>query len=152
MIVLHKQDIEKYLNMDVRLAEGLRMIMDGIADTQPLGRTDDSQQMYHNVQCYETKILEDTRYESHEKWIDIQYIRDGQERIDVLVTKDGVEIEEHNREADCIFYRGSGEIKGNQLYLTAGMLAVFYPEDLHRPCICVDEPETVEKVVVKVRV
>ena len=152
MIILHKQEIEKYLHLDARLTAGLQLIKDGIADQQPLGRTDDSEQMYHNVQCYETKQFEDTRYESHEKWIDIQYIRSGQERIDVLVSAAGAECTEHNKEADCLFYRTEDGLHGNQLNLKAGMLAVFYPEDLHRPCICVDGPEIVEKVVFKIRV
>ena len=52
MIILHKREIEKYLHLDARLTEGLQLIKDGIADQQPLGRTDDSEQMYHNVQCY----------------------------------------------------------------------------------------------------
>ena len=152
MIVLHKKDIANYLHRDASLTDGLRMIMDGIVDIQAIGRTDDSEQMYHNIQCYKTKSFADTRYESHEEWIDIQYIRFGQERIDVLVSADQAERTEHNEAADCIFYRTEDGVCGNQLYLKAGMLAVFYPEDLHRPCICVDGSETVEKVVFKIRV
>lgn len=152
MIVLQKKDIDNYLYMDTRLTEGLRMIMDGVVERQKTGRTDDSEQMYHNIQCYKTKPFEETRYESHEYWIDIQYIQAGQERIDVLNSEDGIERAEHNKETDCIFYRTENGVNGNQLYLKAGMLAVFYPEDIHRPCICIDGSETVEKVVFKIRI
>lgn len=152
MIVLHKKDIAKYLEMDARLKEALQMIADGAVDHQEVGKVIDSENLYHNVQCYETKPFEKTRYESHELWIDIQYIKAGQERMDVLISGDGAEQTEHNKEKDCIFYQSNGSANANQLYLTAGMLAVFYPEDIHRPCICVDGPETVEKVVFKVRV
>ena len=37
-------------------------------------------------------------------------------------------------------------------YIEKGMFAVFYPQDIHRPCMQIDGPEKVKKVVVKVRV
>lgn len=152
MIVLHKKDIEKYINMDERLSAALQMIADGVADTAPFGKTEDSENYYHNTQSYETKVFENTKYESHEYWIDIQYIRAGKERIDVLLDKEDANMYEHNKDNDCIFYAAKENAYASQVYLEPGMMAVFYPEDLHRPCICVDSPEAVEKVVFKVRV
>lgn len=152
MIVLHKKDCEKYIGMDARLDAAFQMIADGTADKAPFGKTEDSENLYHNTQSYETKSFENTKYEAHEYWIDVQYIRAGKERIDVLVSAEGTEEIQHNVEGDCIFFKAGEAAKANQVYLEAGMLAVFYPEDLHRPCICVEEPETVEKVVFKAHV
>lgn len=152
MIVLHKKDIPAYLGMDKRLDAALKMLAEGLVDTEAEGRTQDSDCMYHMVQSYDSRPFEACRFEAHEKRIDIQFIRSGAERMDVLVSLDGVEVEEDIPENDCIFYRETGTVHANQLYLKAGMLAVFYPEDLHKPGICVDTPAPVEKVVFKIDV
>ena len=152
MIVLHKDQIPAYLGMDTRLDAGLQLIADGCMDRTELGRVDVSDCLYHNTQRYETKPFADTRYESHEQWIDIQYLRAGQEQMDILLCREGLRETERKPEADVMFYEPDGEIYPNRLNLAPGMLAIFYPEDIHRPCICAGQPETVEKVVLKVRV
>ena len=38
------------------------------------------------------------------------------------------------------------------LPMTDGCYAVFFPEDVHRPCCMMDTPEDVKKIVLKVRV
>lgn len=35
--------------------------------------------------------------------------------------------------------------------MTDGCYAVFFPEDVHRPCCMMDAPEDVKKIVLKVR-
>lgn len=152
MIVLHKENISKYLEMDARLNAAFRMLAEGLVEHESLGKFEDSDHMYHMIQCYETKSREDTRWESHQNWIDIQYLRTGQERIDVLVSKKGLEKAEQNKDMDVIFYRENGLVRENQVLLEDGMLAVFYPEDIHRPGICLEQPQTIEKVVFKIRV
>ena len=38
------------------------------------------------------------------------------------------------------------------LPMTDGCYAIFFPEDVHRPCCMMDAPEDVKKIVLKVRV
>lgn len=152
MIVLNKEHISKYVGMDARLDAAFRMLADGLLEKAAEGRFEDSNRMYHTVQCYKTKPQEETRWEAHDRWIDIQYMRAGQERIDVLVSRAGLRETERNEEADVAFYEAEDTASGNQVYLKAGMLAVFYPEDVHRPCICLEQPQTVEKIVFKIQV
>ena len=152
MIVLDKKHISKYLGMDERLDAGLRMIAEGLVDNQTDGKYIDSDKMYHNIETYQTKAHEMTRYEAHEKYIDIQYLRAGQERIDVLTSREGLKENERNVDADLFFYEAGDMLKGHQVSMKAGMLAVFYPEDVHRPGMCLDQTETVEKIVVKIQV
>lgn len=152
MIVLHKDSIEKYLGMDARLDAALQMLKEGIVDNAELGRYEDSDVLYHIVQRYDTKVKDEARWESHKKWIDIQYIRTGTEQIDVLVTSNGLDIVEQNEEKDLIFYHDNAASGVLSLTLEQGMLAIFYPEDIHKPCVCKDTPKTVEKVVFKVKI
>jgi YhcH/YjgK/YiaL family protein len=54
---------------------------------------------------------------------------------------------EYLPEKDIVFFSG----ETTQLIVEAGMFAVFYPQDVHRPCMQIDGPEKVKKVVVKVK-
>lgn len=152
MIVLDKEHISKYLGMDARLDDGLKMIADGLVENQTDGKYVDSDRMYHSIETYQTKAHEDARWEAHDRYIDIQYLRAGQERIDVLVSRAGLKETERNEDADLMFYESEDSVNGNQVYMKAGMLAVFYPDDVHRPGVCLDQTETVEKIVFKIKV
>lgn len=152
MIVLHKKDIANYLNMDARLTAALQMIADGAVENDPIGKTVDSDQMYHIVQCYDSKPFEQTKWESHKKYIDIQYIISGLERIDTAIVEDGFTVTSHNEEKDCLLYQTDENAFISPLVLSAGTMAVLYPEDLHRPQIAVGDPQEVKKIVFKIRV
>ena len=152
MIILHKNTIEKYIGMDTRLDTALQILKEGSVERAGPGRYDDSDILYYIIQRYTTKAKEDARWESHQNWIDIQYIRKGIEQIDVLVTDEGLKETERNDETDVIFYQCTDLPDKIQLSLHAGMLAVFYPEDIHKPCIADGNPQTVEKIVFKIHI
>ncbi|MCK5851717.1 YhcH/YjgK/YiaL family protein, partial [bacterium] len=58
-------------------------------------------------------------------------------------------IEKYCEEKDVIFFDGETSL----MKLETGMFAVFFPDDLHKPCIQTTEnPETVQKVVVKIAI
>lgn len=153
MILLHRKDISRYLGMDPRLDEALRLIKERTVENDALGRVDYSENMYYLVQHYETKPRQEVRWESHREYIDIQYVKNGTEWIDINIDGSGLESVEEPVGTDCIFYEDrTGELLGNanQIYLAAGMLAVFYPSDIHRPCICIEHPQPVDKIVFKI--
>ena len=152
MLVLHKKDIANYLNMDARLTAALQMIADGAVENDPIGKTVDSDLMYHIVQCYDSKPFEQTKWESHEKYIDIQYIISGLERIDTAIVGDGFSVTNHNLEKDCLSYQTDETASISQLVLSGSTMAILYPEDLHRPQIAVGDPQEVRKIVFKIRV
>jgi len=52
----------------------------------------------------------------------------------------------------CNYRSGFVGRPGLSLDLSAGYFAIFYPEDAHMPGLAVEGPESVKKVVVKVRV
>ena len=60
------------------------------------------------------------------------------------------EVDERFDERDLIFYK-SVENEGF-IEATPGCYSIFFPADVHRPAVAVDEPMTVRKVVVKVSV
>ena len=98
------------------------------------------------VQEYETKILENTKYEAHEKYIDIQYMVEGKERIGYsLIDKLQVEVT-YNEATDFTTLVGTG----NLMDLSSGEFFVFFPQDGHMPGIFKEEKAKVRKVVIKI--
>jgi biofilm protein TabA len=101
------------------------------------------------VQEPTTKGWEQQRPESHQSYIDIQYLIKGEEMIRVVtLTAEAVVSEEAFATRDVAFYEKVGAESSLQLY--PGAFAVFYPSDIHRPCCSVGEDQTISKVVIKI--
>ncbi|MCG6188282.1 YhcH/YjgK/YiaL family protein [Maribellus maritimus] len=114
----------------------------------PVGRQDlEGDHLYISVDEYTTKDKKDTRYESHRKYIDIQYVIEGEEMMG-LTTLDKVEITEpYNEEKDIAFYSFDG---GEYIKATPENFVLFFPEDAHRPMMEAGANSKVKKIVVKV--
>lgn len=114
----------------------------------PLGKQElDGDSLFVNVEEYITKDKSETRYESHKKYIDIQYIIEGEEVIG-LTTPDNLEVTEpYTEEKDIAFYSFDG---GEYVKATPENFVIFFPEDAHRPLIKAEENSKAKKIVVKV--
>ncbi|MDT8903744.1 YhcH/YjgK/YiaL family protein [Anaeroselena agilis] len=105
---------------------------------------------YASVSEYTTDARENKKLEAHVKYADIQYIISGEETIGFDVLTDALAVKEDKlAEKDVIFYHAVPN--ETELKLTAGMYAIFFPWDVHRPGCASGAPGPVRKVVVKVR-
>lgn len=110
--------------------------------------TDDGS-LYATVSEYTTKNEEDARYEAHRKYIDIQYVINGQELIGLAPLANRLEtLETYDPERDIEFLTVKGGVK---LKAHPGRFFIFFPEDAHCPGMKDGENSTVRKVVVKVK-
>ena len=130
------------------LAKGLDFLAETDFSTLEDGAYEiDGDNVFANVMHYDTRPVNETP-ESHIKYIDIQYVIEGEERIDVLPLKDTTGVASRPGE-DCWLNYGSGEgltIKGDRF------LAV-WPQDAHAPGIAPDGRSAHQrKCVVKVKV
>jgi YhcH/YjgK/YiaL family protein len=78
--------------------------------------------------------LEVARPESHRQFIDIQYLISGTERMGVSSVENGLHTvtEDRTPQQDILFWHiDEGE---TLVTLTPGMFAIFFPDDIHRPC------------------
>lgn len=108
----------------------------------------DGDNVFASVQEYITKTEEEMNWESHEKYIDIQLIVEGQELMGYAPVE-GLEVKEDLRpEKDFIIYKET--LRGSNINFTNGDYAIFFPEDAHRPGCAVGECSKVKKIVVKV--
>lgn len=103
--------------------------------------------IFYMVQRYDTDP-EKTVSEAHKKYIDIQFMVDGEEIIGVAPISCEKTETEAKPENDVWFY----ECKTEPLTLIKNSFMVLYPNDLHCPGVAVDKPLSCLKVVVKVKV
>ncbi len=137
------------------LSKGMDKAFDFLLNTNlrelPVGKHVLNDELLYAV-CmeYETKEKTLSKNEAHKKYIDVQYVISGQEKMFVSEIK-GLEItEEYDEEKDVIFYEQKCECKLNALQ---DYFAVFFPEDAHMPGLNITDKSTmVKKVVVKVHV
>ncbi len=108
----------------------------------------DGRKMYAQVFDATPKPLDEIRPEVHEKYIDVQYLASGKEGIGFCIDTGEFEVDERIEERDLIFYK---KIK-DEGYITAtkGCYSIFFPQDVHRPSILIEDYALVRKVVVKV--
>ena len=101
-------------------------------------------------QAYMTKEREDCFFESHKKYIDVQFILEGEEIIEVADKNDLVVRMHYREEMDLIKYDIPEST--SLIRLKKGDVAIFYPEDAHMPCVKIHKPVKVIKTVIKVAV
>ena len=94
---------------------------------------------------YDTKPPEQSPIESHLRYIDIQYIYAGEERIGWQDISRLKKIGE-DTDKDFIFYSG----KIDYLNAVPGSFFIFSPEDAHKPGVRKKNPGKVKKIVIKV--
>lgn len=91
--------------------------------------------------------------EVHRKYIDVQYMVHGQELIGFYPDcGDGEVLEDLLEENDVLFYEERDDINELMLPMTDGCYAIFFPEDVHRPCCQMGSACDVKKIVLKIKV
>jgi YhcH/YjgK/YiaL family protein len=99
-------------------------------------------------QVYFTRERQNCFFESHKKYIDIQFILEGEELIEVSDVSFLKPISEYDDKADLIKYETKND--NSIIRLRKGDVAIFYPQDAHMPCIMTKKKMKVIKTVVKV--
>ncbi len=108
-------------------------------------------EVYVNRSSYVGKEFKDAKIEGHEKWLDIQLVLKNQEKVGYVdkrkYSESNITIP-YNAEKDKANYEGDLDCV---VTLDSGYFALVYPNDLHKPCIKVND-EIIEKAVVKVKI
>jgi len=108
----------------------------------------DGENIYYIKTKYLTKQTEEAQLEAHKKYIDVQYVLKGSEKIGYLPFNNQNVFKEYDDENDYMLF----DEDCSYLVFTEGMFAILFPEDLHKPGIKTENPEEVKKVVIKVKV
>lgn len=100
------------------------------------------------VMSYKTN-LDSKLIESHRKYVDIQILLKGSERIKIYDSSQ-VEIKEsYKDEIDCVFYQSIGDYHSDVI-IKEGWMGVFFSDDIHNPQLAENQPTEIKKIVIKV--
>ena len=105
-------------------------------------------EVYAMVQEYSTSPWEERRFETHDKYFDIQYMVTGDEMFGVC-KRDGLKEIERIDANDVVFYEDPALF--GEVLLKEGDFIVVAPEDAHKPRCAAGTPAPVKKVVIKVK-
>ena len=147
MITDNLKNIDLYFNIPEDAKKFIRNLSSDIA----LGRYILSDDNYANVESYSTKSLSCAKYEAHEKYIDIQILLTGQEKI-YYCEKDILTFDtQYDSQKDIAFYKEA--VKGNFVELDGSNFVMLFPHEAHAPQVSAgDVSEKVLKVVIKIKV
>jgi biofilm protein TabA len=105
--------------------------------------------MFVNVMEYNTESRENCRFESHRRYLDVQYTIAGVEGIDYYNRAELENEGGYNLERDLLFHKAPDQ-DSCTLAVTGDRFCVFFPEDAHRPKVAIGEPGPIRKLVVKI--
>lgn len=147
MIIDVLKNLEKYSSLHFRFKKAFEFIQSTDFLNLPCGRYEiDGENIYANVEQYLTKT--ESKVEYHKKYIDIQLVTKGVEKIGYCNISEIKNPEEFNSQKDIGF--ATGEV--SFVEMSFGKFMILFPEDAHQPCMAIDEPKNVKKVVVKVKI
>ena len=116
--------------------------------TEPGTYSIDGEHIYAVVQHYETRPADTLLWEYHRKYIDLQCVLQGEERLDWIDTGKLKNSGPYSPERDSA--TSSEQCPASHLRLTSGQFALFTPDDAHKPKCAAGSPCEVMKVVIKI--
>ena len=149
MIIDSIKNAHKYYAVHPSLKASFEALMK-IDESTPNERiTVDGDNIFINLSEYTNKNVDDCLFESHKKYIDIQYVVSGEEYID-LCDQEILEFTDNRLDTDDIaFFKNTD--KFSRADLTEGMFVVIFPGEAHRPCVAPDgKGVKVRKAVAKI--
>lgn len=112
------------------------------------GRYDvDGDRIFAIVQAYRTLPADQVKWESHRRYLDIQYMVEGAEYMGISRKQFMNLIYPYDTETDVAKYMG----KGDFIRVEQEQFTIFFPNEIHMPKVQILRPEPVLKVVMKVQ-
>ena len=149
MIVGNIKDRRIYETAHPLFSQAFDFIKSYLEEKKPVGKYEIlGDALFAMVQEYDSK--EEAKMEVHDKYIDLQFIVSGEEKM-LWAPREELAIITpfpENKDTEIVEV---GD-RPSTLVLHAGEFAIFYPTDAHKPGLAVDTPKPVEKIVVKIKV
>lgn len=140
-----------YLNPDIK--KGLKFVRDTNFEELENGRHEIVEgKVYANIQEYTTKPLEEGKFEAHKKYVDIQFMIKGEEKMGAGNIEDFEEVTEYNEEKDIVFLQPKAGVEDRLKFVNVKEreFTIFYPQDAHMPSLAIENPAPIRKVIVKI--
>ena len=135
---------------------GVERILEAVTvytpDNYPVGRISlDGENLYMNLEKYQTHSKDDGMAEAHKIYIDVMYVVEGVETIYVKPVEKLQNVrKEYDSEKDLLL--ADIDEDTTVVRLEAGSFIVLFPQDAHAPGCYADSNGNVRKIVGKVRI
>jgi YhcH/YjgK/YiaL family protein len=108
--------------------------------------TIDGSALFLLAQEYETRPMEACNWEAHHRYIDVQFVMKGTERMGYSPLSRLTVKEPYSEEKDFALFAGNGDF----FDVHEGMFVIFMPDDAHMPGVRSASSTHVRKMVLKV--
>ncbi|MHA1683762.1 MAG: YhcH/YjgK/YiaL family protein [Promethearchaeota archaeon] len=104
------------------------------------------------VDRYDTRAIAGANFENHQKYMDIQYVVNGSEKLywtPIIVAE---RLEEYSKESDIEFFKvNEPDKRTTSILLDESKFVILWPGEWHMPCISVgSDPTPICKFVIKI--
>ena len=147
---INKQELARQYQLNkVYWDKAFAFLRDHNLDSLPKGKyVIDGDNVTASVTEDPSKDFDKTNWESHRKFIDVQCIISGEEKMGVWPVAGATVTKEYDEKRDAANYTATGKF-----YVAGpGEFFIFFPADAHRPNITPGGNKVVKKIVIKVRV
>ena len=172
-------NIEIYKGLSTDIYEALKFLQNATPST-PTGVIQLNPRVKAIVSEYETKPENENGYEAHKRYIDIQALLEGEERIACLPIEWLQETKPYSEDCDAAFYTADikhhpseesrlpseeSHLPSEESHLPSSIIhhtssiilrprffTILFPQDGHMPQLSITTPTHVKKVVIKVAV
>lgn len=150
MIVDQLDNAHLYSGISTQINKAFDYLQNNKLETIPAGKyVLDGNDLFAIVQEYDTLDSATEQMESHRKYIDVQYMIEGAELVGHALLQDQRPSKEYDTENDYMLF---AEKPTFFTKMEAGTFMVFFPSDLHMPCIKDVNAARVKKIVIKVKI
>lgn len=102
--------------------------------------------LYVNTIVGDSKDFDNSIWESHDKYIDIHFLIEGEEQL-YFAEEGSLEVETpYNEEKDVTIFNGEG---GNEIFLPKNGFVIYFPGEIHKTMVNTKKTNLIKKVVVK---
>lgn len=149
MILTSLADLDRFAPLADGLAEAAAWLRAFTAEVPDGRHCIRGETVFAQVSRYPTQPATTRRFEAHRRFLDVQWVASGSERILHAPTPTLQVSEPYAAEPDVVWF--ADPPFSSSLLLRAGDVALFFPGDAHKPGCMAGGRDDVCKVVVKVR-
>lgn len=149
MILTTLAEADAFGTLAPRIAAGLRWLATATADLPDGRHAIDGDDVFALVSSYSTGPSTEKRFEAHRVYLDLQFVAAGRERILHAHAGDLQVAEAYAESNDITWFADPPQ--SSSFLMETGSLAVFWPQDAHKPGCMAGGRDEVKKIVVKVR-
>ena len=147
MILDKIENAKQYQGLGLKIKKALRYISKTDFTKLENGTYDVvKDEIFAIVNRFETVDAKTEKPEVHRKYIDVQYVFEGEEMLGFATRKAQAIFKEYDAEEDFELY----DAELDYVKFEKGMFAIFFPDDLHAPSVHLDKATSASKVVVKI--